>query len=199
MLRKRSVLFTFWIALAAAALLVANQEWYWVSYQFGETTKSVTATGAAAWPTIGAASWFWLIGLAALIFTKNRVRTVLAGLLTAITALELFGFLTVLGVSVSPTLNSQIEKASGLSGGISGNLSSAITTVNANMAMPKVFIGLGFLMLLVQAISVWASLSWTSSAKPDKYSKPTKRREGEGAQSQSAEPDDAISLWDSQR
>jgi len=200
LLTSRRFIFSLWALLALAALIVANQTWYWVSYLFGETTKSLSATGASAWPVVNGASWFWLIGLAAMLFTRNRVRSVFAAILALVTATELVAFFSMIGVGVSPTLNSQVEKASGLAGGTGGGLSSAITVANANQAMPKLFLGLAILLLMLQAVAVWASLSWKTTGKADRYAKPHKPgKSAQKAASGEQTKDDAISLWDSQR
>ena len=200
MLTSRRFIFSLWALLALAALILANQTWYWVSYLFGETTKRLSATGASAWPVVNGASWFWLIGLAAMIFTRNRVRTVFAAILTMVTATEIFGFFGMIGVGVSPTLNSQIEKASGLAGGSGGGLSSAITLATSNQVMPKLFLALAIALLALQTLSVWASLNWKSTGRADKYAKPQKPgKPGQKAASGEQTKDDAISLWDSQR
>jgi len=215
LLRNRRFVFPAWALLALVALILANQNWYAVGYQFGDTTKTITATGASAWPTVNGASWFWVIGLAGMTFTRNKVRTGLAALLAIITAAELLAFTDLIRITVSPSLNSQIEKASGISGGGHGNLSSAITQIAADMALPKLFIAVAILLLALQVVAIWASLSWKSAAKADKYAKPQKAagtkststkasvEKGTAAKTKPAKTTDtkgdAISLWDSQR
>lgn len=191
---KPRSLYLVWILLAVAAFAIANQNWFEVRYAFGDTTKKIISTGAAAWPQINAASWFWVIGLAGMLFTRNRVRTGLAFVLAAITATELWTFIANFG-AFPPVLNAQIEKASGIAG-TGAVASDAIIQSAANQGLAIAFAIAMVLMLGLQIVGALASFNWKSPAKNSKYQKQGKSKTQPNANESKG---DSISLWDSQR
>lgn len=210
---KRSLV---WLGLLNVALLAgaASLPWYWVMFAAGGVEKQLTLSGFTALPLVSAQVSLGALLILGVMLSRGPMRTVLAWLGAALSALITFANAAVVfndiasgGANIPPKLNTMIEKASGLAGGGLGGSSVAIEESSSSGTFGLIFVLLSVTLIGLLVVMALKSRSWTANEKTDKYSRTIKAAKADKT-SKSAKSkgetaaeskDDNISLWDSQR
>ena len=207
---SRRNLLAIWLVLLASATLVASQNWYTVHYLFGTQLKTLQSTGLAAWPLVSGTLSLWGIGFIAALVLRGWLRSMVTSLVAVITVPVSVTLLSAFREALPPTLGTQVEKATGISGGEAGSASEAIRSITAS-PLPEAFLALGFALFVVLLAVAIASPSWARNKSADKYQRASKLSgqvdvadidvTKSNVNDAKTEPEalDPILLWDSQR
>lgn len=207
---SRRNLLVIWMVLLAAATLVANQNWYKVHYVFGAQPKTLESTGVAAWPLVSGALSLWGIGLLATLLLRGWLRTAIVAMVSLVTVPALLSLSGAFRQALPPTLAGQVERATGIAGGVAGSANEAILSVTSS-PLAEVFLLVGIANFVVLISVAIASIGWARTRSPDKYqraSQQNKQDSEDGIAESKTESElvtevpgnsDSIALWDSQR